>query len=223
MHNPSIIQYFFQADWVVKFIMLLLLSASILSWTFIFQRIAYLRQTKAELKGFEQKLNRVKDLNILYAGLDNQRRFLHGISYIFYCAFKSFLELRSEHNHIESDLDSVRTTMQIEAANARLQLEKHLSFLGTVASISPYIGLLGTVWGIMNAFQALGQVQQASIAMVAPGISEALLATAMGLFAAIPAAIAYNRLIAEIDNIETRYNNFQEKFLTLFKTQFKPS
>lgn len=219
MAQQSLFFYFSQADFVVKLVMLLLLLASFFSWLFIFQRFYYFRNLKAELKAFEERFWGSNNLSLLYASLDKTKKELNGISAIFYQGFKNFLESNKQTSDSESKLEAIIRSMRIVQMRESECLERHLPFLASVGSISPYIGLFGTVWGIMSALQALGQVQQANIAMVAPGISEALVATALGLFAAIPAVLAYNRFVVQADKINTQYRVFQDEFMGLIQRQ----
>jgi len=210
--NSSVIQYFLAADPVVKFVMLILLSASFISWVFIFQRWFFLRWTRKQGDLFEEEFWETEDLAGLYQNISTQEN-LSGMETIFCAGFKEFSRLHKQQNITpESIIKGVQRAMRIAHAREVDDLETHLPFLATVGSVSPYVGLFGTVWGIMMAFQALGHVQQATISMVAPGISEALIATAMGLFAAIPAVIAYNRYNNTVDRMLSRYEIFSEEF-----------
>lgn len=210
--DSSVIQYFLSAGSVVKLVMLILFLASFVSWVFIFQRWFFLRWSRNKLNSFENKIWQMENFNIFYQDLKvkNNRS---GLENIFCAGFKEFSHL-SNKQHITHDtiVEGVRRAMRVAHTQEADNLEMHLPFLATVGSISPYVGLFGTVWGIMMAFQALGHVQQATISMVAPGISEALIATAMGLFAAIPAVIAYNRYTHAVDKILNRYAAFAEEF-----------
>jgi biopolymer transport protein TolQ len=219
MSHPSLFHYFFQADVIVKLVMLLLVMASLVSWIFIFQRVLFFKEVTKELKQFEKKFHQAHDLNILYAGIENQKHHLVGMSAIFYQGYKEFVHLKNQGTNTNDAIAAIRTAMQITSSKLQNQMERHLSFLGSIASVSPYVGLLGTVWGIMNALQALGQVKQASIGMVAPGISEALVATALGLFAAIPAAIAYNRFSSKVNDMYETYKCTQEEVLLSLRRQ----
>jgi len=212
MVNPSVIQYFLAAGPVVKFVMLILFVASFVSWIFIFQRWFFLRWLRKSLKLFESEFWHAENLTDLYKNIIAKKN-ITGMEKIFCAGFKEFSHLNNKQN-ISHGLvvESVQRAMRVARTHEVASLETHLSFLATVGSISPYVGLFGTVWGIMMAFQALGHVQQATISMVAPGISEALIATAMGLFAAIPAVIAYNRYTNAVDRILNRYAAFEEEF-----------
>lgn len=213
--DHSLLDFFFNAGPVVKAVMGILLIASLISWTFIFQRWSFLSKVGRVSRKFEKQFAKSKQITEFYAELEKQKNKI-GLSTIFCVGFKDYLTLREmKHYSHETMLQSVRSAMLAEQSRLGELLDAHLSFLATVASTSPYIGLFGTVWGIMTAFTALGSVQQASIAMVAPGISEALIATAMGLFAAIPAAIAYNRFTYRVESIMNRIDIFSEDFIRL--------
>lgn len=212
MINFSVIQYFLAADPVVKFVMFILLFASFISWVFIFQRWFFLRWTRQQGDLFEAEFWETQDLSELYQNISAQEN-LSGLETIFCAGFKEFSRLHKQQDAApEYIIKGVQRAMRIAHAREIDELETHLPFLATVGSTSPYVGLFGTVWGIMMAFQALGHVQQATISMVAPGISEALIATAMGLFAAIPAVIAYNRYNNTVERMLNRYEVFAEEF-----------
>jgi biopolymer transport protein TolQ len=215
----SVLDLFLEASFVVQFIMLLLLAASVVSWTFIFQRTTALKKASNEVKEFEESFWSGADLNKLYAELA-EKPDLSGCSLIFCSGFKEYVRLRKTASIApESITDGTYRAMRIAMSREIDELEQRLPFLATVGSISPYIGLLGTVWGIMTAFIALGQVKQATLQMVAPGIAEALIATAIGLFAAIPAVIAYNRFSNQVEKIENTYGNFMEEFSAILHRQ----
>ena len=208
------------ASLLVKFVMLVLLFASVASWTLIFTKRRELRLSKAEARSFEEQFLGTDDLTALFNRITTKRVPADGLETIFEAGFKEYARL---HNRDGIDpasvLDGTQRAMRI-AVNRRMEvLEENLPSLATVGSVSPYIGLFGTVWGIMNSFQALGNVHQATLAMVAPGISEALVATAMGLFAAIPAVIAYNRFSSEIERLYSRYDIFLEEFSAILQRQ----
>ena len=211
----SLLAFFTNAGPVVKAVMALLLLASLISWTFIFQRWSYLGKVSRVARQFEKQFTQCKNLTDFYEKTSSKKNQV-GVALVFMAGFKDYLAIRDlKQFKLETTLQSVRSAMLAEQGRLSEVLEAHLSFLATVASTSPYIGLFGTVWGIMTAFTALGSVQQASIAMVAPGISEALIATAMGLFAAIPAAIAYNRFTYRVEQIMNRIDIFSEDFVRL--------
>tara|TARA_R110000744_G_scaffold2191_4_gene8727 strand:+ start:22426 stop:23139 length:714 start_codon:yes stop_codon:yes gene_type:complete len=215
----SIFGLFWQASLLVQLVMLLLLGASVASWTFIFQRSQALRRAKSEMKKFEDKFWSGVDLNRLYQELV-ARQSVQGMASLFCAGFKEFVRQRkTTSTPPEAVMDGTYRAMRVSLSREVDELESRLPFLATVGSISPYIGLFGTVWGIMNAFIALGEVQQATLAMVAPGIAEALIATAMGLFAAIPAVIAYNRFSHQVEKLENNYGNFMEEFSSILQRQ----
>jgi biopolymer transport protein TolQ len=212
--------YFIHAGLIVRLVMSMLILASICSWAIILQRASLIQKARTVLKDFEDKFWSGADLNKLYDAMDHQSQELSDIELIFHAGFKEFLRLKKQ-TAIQpvAIMEGVQRAMRIAHARELDKLEQHLPFLATVGSTSPYVGLFGTVWGIMTAFHALGDVQQASIAMVAPGISEALVATAMGLFAAIPAVVAYNRFTNQVDRLLNHYETFQEEFSNILHRQ----
>lgn len=210
---------FLQASLLVQFVMLLLLAVSIFSWAFIFERSKALTYARNEMKKFEDKFWSGVDLNKLYQEL-SARQSIQGMSSLFCAGFKEFVRLRKSSSiPAEAVMEGCYRAMRVALSREVDSLENRLPFLATAGSISPYIGLFGTVWGIMTAFIALGEVQQATLAMVAPGIAEALIATAMGLFAAIPAVIAYNRFSHQVEKLENNYGNFMEEFSSILHRQ----
>ncbi|MEH6358336.1 MAG: protein TolQ [Pseudomonadales bacterium] len=204
------------ASLLVQLVMLLLLVASVVSWVMIFQRARFLRSADKTLEKFEDQFWSGVDLSQLYVEIKARIKAKSGVETIFCAGIKEYTRLRHRTGG-DSDavMEGVQRVMRVALAREEQKLETHLSFLATVGSISPYIGLFGTVWGIMNSFRGLANVQQATLATVAPGISEALVATAMGLFAAIPAVIAYNRYSAQVDNLAGRYETFSEEFSSI--------
>ena len=214
----SFIGLFMQASLVVKLVMILLIVISITSWAYIFQRSRILSRAQLELEYFEDKFWSGTDLNGLYRDLSEQDS-VAGPNSIFVAGFREFVRLRKSTDDAELVLDGASRAMRIALSREVNHLEARLSFLATVGSTSPYIGLFGTVWGIMNSFIALGQVKQATLAMVAPGIAEALIATAIGLFAAIPAVIAFNRFSNQVEKLENGYINFMEEFASILQRQ----
>ncbi|WP_100641945.1 protein TolQ [Alteromonas facilis] len=215
----TFIGLFLQASLVVQLVMLLLMTISIVSWAFIFQRNAALKRANTEMITFEDKFWSGADLNKLYQEL-SARQSIGGMGSIFCAGFKEFVRLRKSANvATQSIVDGTYRAMRVAMSREIDSLESRLPFLATAGSISPYIGLFGTVWGIMNAFIALGQVQQATLTMVAPGIAEALIATAIGLFAAIPAVIAYNRFSSQVEKLENNYGIFMEEFSAILHRQ----
>ncbi|MBX9585729.1 MAG: protein TolQ [Gammaproteobacteria bacterium] len=219
--NASLLTFIFDAGPLVKFVMMILILASIVSWAFIIQRAFFFRDTRRQSQHFEDQFWSGGDLNELFEKLKRHPQELSGLQGLFFAGFEAFLRIRQKTNvSPQAIMEGVQRAMRIADAREQDKLEKHLPFLATVGSTSPYVGLFGTVWGIMTSFQALaGQSQQATIAMVAPGISEALIATAMGLFAAIPAVIAYNRFNSDFERISNTYNTFQEEFIALLSRQ----
>jgi biopolymer transport protein TolQ len=215
----SFIDLFLQASLLVKFVMLVLLGFSIACWTMIFQRMKALSIAEKQLKIFEDKFWSGADLSKLYTELSSRAK-TYGIENLFLSGFKEFARLRKTNaGSSQLIVEGSQRAMRVALSREVDLLETHLPFMATVGSISPYIGLFGTVWGIMNAFIALGAVEQATLAMVAPGIAEALVATAMGLFAAIPAVMAFNRFSHKVEKLENSYGNFMEEFASILQRQ----
>lgn len=201
------------ASLVVQFVMLILVGASITSWVIIFQRSQLLRSARSSLNAFEDRFWSGVDLSKLYRQVNTEPDPDSGAEQIFRAGFKEFSRLSQQQGaNPESVMEGVARSMRVAISHEEEKLEQSLPFLATVGSTSPYIGLFGTVWGIMNSFRGLAQVQQATLATVAPGIAEALIATAIGLFAAIPAVIAYNRFAARGENLIARYYTFADEF-----------
>lgn len=216
--DMSLLSLFTNASLLVQSVMLLLLTASIYSWTIIFQRGKFLRTCKYATDDFESNFWSGIDLSKLYNKLSAHQKKLFGLEAIFVAGFREYLRLKKNNvTRGEAYIENVQRAMRISLATEESRLEQNLSFLATIQSMSPYIGLFGTVWGIMNSFRQLGTVQQATLSMVAPGISEALIATAMGLIAAIPAGIAYNRYIANVDSLSLKYRMFAEEFISIMQ------
>ena len=214
--DHSILDLILNASLLVQLVMLTLVVASIVSWTMIINKRVILKRAKKEAEIFEDQFWSVEDLSPLFTKISARHYEPNGMEKIFEAGFKEFARLnKQERIDPEAVLDGSQRAMRIAMNREMDYLETNLSFLATVGSTSPYVGLFGTVWGIMNSFQALGTVQQATIAMVAPGISEALVATAMGLFAAIPAVIAYNRYSYDVERLINRYDNFMEEFSSI--------
>lgn len=204
------------ASFLVQMVMLLLLAASVASWVMIFQRGRVLRAARRTLVAFEDQFWSGIDLSRLYVDTKNRLHAHSGVENVFCAGLKEFTRLRQRTEaDPEAVMDGVQRAMRVALAREEEKLETHLPFLATVGSISPYIGLFGTVWGIMNSFRGLANVQQATLATVAPGISEALVATAMGLFAAIPAVVAYNRYSATAEALANRYETFADEFSSI--------
>jgi len=215
----SIFELVLEASLLVKFVMLVLLGFSIACWAMIFQRRKALNLAKQQLKDFEDKFWSGADLSKLYSEVSAKNQ-IQGIESLFVAGFKEFARLRKSHiDNPQTIVDGTHRAMRVALSREVDSLEVHLPFMATVGSISPYIGLFGTVWGIMNSFIGLGSVQQATLSMVAPGIAEALIATAMGLFAAIPAVIAFNRFSHKVEKLENSYGNFMEEFASILQRQ----
>jgi biopolymer transport protein TolQ len=210
---------FAQAGLFVKFIMILLAGVSVVSWTLIFYRAQALKQAQQTQVQFEEQFWSGVDLTKLYDHLNSRPKLLHGLASIFHAGFKEFLRLRQQEVSPDIVTEASNRSMRIAMSKEDDKLETHLAFLATVGSYSPYIGLLGTVWGIMNSFMALGGVQQATLSMVAPGIAEALIATALGLLAAIPAVIAYNRFNHVVGRLNRKYENFCDEMTGIIQRQ----
>jgi biopolymer transport protein TolQ len=212
----SFLHLILNASLLVQLVMLALLLASLVSWTMIFNKRVVLNRAAREADKFEDLFWSSEDLSPLYNRINAKREGATGMEKMFEAGFKEFARLRTQTNKDpEAMLESAQRAMRIAMNKEVDYLETSLSFLATVGSTSPYVGLFGTVWGIMNSFRALGNVQQATIAMVAPGIAEALVATAMGLFAAIPAVIAYNRYSNDVERLINRYDIFLDEFLSI--------
>lgn len=220
MADMNVIDLFLKAGLLVKLIMLLLIGFSIASWAIIIQRTKVLNAADREAADFEDKFWSGTDLARLYKDSQARRDELSGSEQIFHSGFKEFARLHQASVHApDAVVNGASRAMRVSFNRELESLETHIPFLGTVGSISPYIGLFGTVWGIIHAFIALGSVKQATLQMVAPGIAEALIATAIGLFAAIPAVMAYNRFTQRVNKLEQSYDNFMEEFLTILHRQ----
>ncbi len=207
----SIVSLLVGATPVVQMVMLLLLLASLVSWYMIFQRMILLRRVQTTMDEFEEHFWSGIDLREFHHELSEFEGDLTGMENLFMSGFGEFLRLRGTEP--ESVVQGVQRAMRVALIQEEDRLSHNLAFLATVGSTSPYIGLFGTVWGIMNSFRSLANLTQASLTAVAPGISEALIATAMGLFAAIPAVIAYNRFSVKVENLMNRYEVFVEAFM----------
>ncbi|MCW8854797.1 MAG: protein TolQ [Gammaproteobacteria bacterium] len=215
----SLITLIAEASLLVKLVMLLLLSASVLSWFVIVRKYKLLKQaTEAALK-FEDEFWSGADLSELYTSLYRRRLEREGMEKVFETGFSEYARSYKSTKDHAFLMASIQRSMKVALSREEDKLESNLSLLATIGSTSPYIGLFGTVWGIMNSFTALGAVQNASLTMVAPGIAEALIATAMGLFAAIPAVIGYNRFADLVERLVGRYENFAEEFATILQRQ----
>lgn len=212
--EPTLINFVWHASVMVQGVLVVLLAASVYSWVLIFQRRQLLKAVSQQTKAFETEFWSGVDLSQLYQKLEQQQSHT-GLAAVFQQGLKEFTRLRQTQASTDAIMQGTERAMRAAAQRELDALEQNLSFLATVGSTAPYVGLFGTVWGIMTSFQALGNVQQATIAMVAPGISEALIATAMGLFAAIPAVVAYNRYNQRVAELTSHFNTFQEEFATL--------
>jgi len=218
----SILHLILNASAVVQAVMLLLLGVSLMSWNYIARKWIAVKRAHRQTEQFERDFWSGGDLNSLYNSAVNDRHSAGSMERIFESGFREFTKLRVQKNLDSSDVvDGSRRAMRATYQRELDELEAHLAFLASVGSVSPYIGLFGTVWGIMHAFRALSNVGSATLASVAPGIAEALVATAIGLFAAIPAVLAYNRFAHEIDRLSTRFESFQEEFSNILQRQMR--
>jgi biopolymer transport protein TolQ len=216
----SLLNLILHASLVVQLVLLVLLAASVISWTMILDRGRILAKARKMANAFEEQFWSGGDLGVLYKDLGQDDQGHQGLASIFRAGFKEYVRMRKiEDNDLTSILQGAERSMRVALSREMDRLETNLAFLATVGSTSPYIGLFGTVWGIMQAFHALGNVEQATLALVAPGISEALVATAIGLFAAIPAVVAYNRYANQVERLNNRYAEFMEEFSTLLQRQ----
>ena len=216
----SILNLVLHASLVVQLVLLILVVASVMSWTLILDRGRVLGQARKTANAFEERFWSGGDLSALYKDLSADEQGNNGLAAIFRAGFKEYVRLRKlEGSELMDVLQGAERSMRVALSREMDRLDAHLSFLATVGSTSPYVGLFGTVWGIMHAFHALGNVDQATLALVAPGISEALVATAIGLLAAIPAVVAYNRYSNQVERLNNRYEEFMEEFSTLLQRQ----
>jgi biopolymer transport protein TolQ len=221
MQDFSLLTLITGASLPVQVVMAILIVASLVSWWYIFLKIFMLRRAETEADEFENTFWSGGDLTKLHESITTGRRSsagVQGMASIFEGGFKEYARLRRQGGIESSDLmESARRAMRAAFNREMDELDSHLPFLASVGSVSPYIGLFGTVWGIMNAFRGLANVAQATLAHVAPGIAEALIATAIGLFAAIPAVIAYNRFASNVDRLAIRYESFMEEFTNILQ------
>ena len=208
----SILELFLNASIVVKSVIVILILASIASWMIIFERWIYIKKVNQEFLDFETRFWSDSGLEALLLTSQEGEHEPIGAEYIFQVGYLDYKRLIAERIDSDTIMSSVQRNMQAALTKEQSLLEKHLPFLATVASVSPYIGLFGTVWGIMNSFRGLAGSSQATLSAVAPGISEALIATAIGLFAAIPALIAYNKYISDSDRLISSFEGFKEEF-----------
>jgi biopolymer transport protein TolQ len=216
--DMSIMSLVLEASFAVQIVLVILLAASFASWSIIFTKRRLIRRTKAASDDFEASFWSGGDLNTLYRSASRQKGGSSGMASIFESGFREFNRI-SQQGGMEPDkvVEECRRAMRVSQMREVDRLEESLATLATIGSTSPYVGLFGTVWGIMNSFRALGNVQSATLAMVAPGIAEALVATAMGLFAAIPAVIFYNRYADKVVRLEIRYDGFMEEFSSILQ------
>ncbi|QKT04310.1 protein TolQ [Ectothiorhodospiraceae bacterium 2226] len=216
----SLLHLILGASPLVQLVMLILVVASVLSWTLIFKKGKRMKDARVSAEHFEQRFWSGGELGELYKKVAARREGSQGLEAIFEAGFREYVKLRSQGGVPPMAMvEGAQRAMRIALSREADRLETNLSFLATVGSTSPYIGLFGTVWGIMNSFRALGGMQQVTVATVAPGIAEALIATAMGLFAAIPAVIAYNRYTNDMDRLLNRYDTFVEELSSLLQRQ----
>ena len=217
MQEPiSILALILNASIVVQAVMVTLVLASLISWILIFQRGFLLSSVKSMAANFEDQFWSGQDLRSIFVELEKSESDVMGVEHLFQAGFREFTRSRQQYgNQAERIMQNVQRAMRVAMAREEERLEAALPFLATVGSTSPYIGLFGTVWGIMNSFRGLAMSNQASLAVVAPGISEALIATAIGLFAAIPAVIAYNRYSAQVEVLMNRFETFSDEFAAI--------
>jgi biopolymer transport protein TolQ len=202
----------------VQLVMLILIITSLFSWWYIFIKVATIKRAEQDAEQFESTFWTGGDLNKLYESITAGRRKPQGMASIFEAGFKEYVRHKQQARMEVSDvMEGARRAMRAAYNREMDDMDAHLPFLASVGSVSPYIGLFGTVWGIMNAFRGLSNVAQATLTQVAPGIAEALVATAIGLFAAIPAVIAYNRFASSVDRLSVRYESFMEEFTNILQ------
>ena len=218
MNEISVLNLILEAGIVVKIVMLILFIASILSWIVIVERSNFFRKVKSANDNFLRKFWSGKDLDMLYKEVLKDES-LYGARNLFKNSFEEFNSFKDVNNISDLDLETINRSMRVSIASDEEEMNKYMSFLANVGSVSPYIGLLGTVWGIMTSFMGLSDATQAKINAVAPGISEALIATGMGLFAAIPAVIAFNKFTSESETISQGTLIFAEELASIFYKQ----
>ncbi len=221
----SFVHLITNASVLVQLVMALLVAVSVMSWTYIFRKMFAIKNARRQTEEFERAFWSGGDLNALYQDATSNRRKSNGstgaLERIFEAGMSEFNKSRASNDPTQASvrLDGARRAMRAAYQREMDGLESHLAFLASVGSVSPYVGLFGTVWGIMNSFRGLANVQQATLAAVAPGIAEALIATAIGLFAAIPAVVAYNRYSHDIDRLAMRFESFVEEFSNILQRQ----
>ena len=219
MDDISVLNLFLEAGLVVKTVMLILILASLVTWIVIIERYTFYKKIKRINSDFLTKFWSGEDLNKLYKEIPDNNAIHYGSLNVFKSAFGEFTSLKTSNEITELDLEGINRSMRVAIASDEEQMNQNLSFLANVGSVSPYIGLFGTVWGIMTAFQGLSDATQATINAVAPGISEALVATALGLFAAIPAVVAYNRFASDSDTQLQQSSVFGEELASILYRQ----
>jgi biopolymer transport protein TolQ len=217
----SILSLVANSSLLVKLVMALLAIVSFMSWYWIFRKWFAIRDAQKKTDRFEREFWSGGDLNGLYQSAVNDRHRTGAMERIFEAGYREFSKLRSKSHDQAATIDGARRAMRASYQRELDYLEAHLAFLASVGSVSPYVGLFGTVWGIMNAFRGLANVGSATLAHVAPGIAEALVATAIGLFAAIPAVVAYNRYAHDIDRLAIRFESFTEEFSNILQRQLR--
>ncbi len=218
----SILELIANASLVVKLVMALLTAVSLMSWYWIFRKAFAIRDARAKTEKFERDFWSGGDLATLYQSAVNDRHSTGALERVFEAGFREFTKLRGQKSlDPTSIIDGVRRAMRATYQREIDDLEAHLAFLASVGSVSPYVGLFGTVWGIMHAFRGLANVSSATLAAVAPGIAEALVATAIGLFAAIPAVVAYNRYAHDVDRLAVRFESFMEEFSNILQRHLR--
>ncbi|MBL0164349.1 MAG: protein TolQ [Xanthomonadales bacterium] len=219
-HELNVFALIWGASLPVKFVLIVLILFSVASWMIIFRKMTMIDRANASANDFEERFWSGSDLAALFKDVNASGERIGGIEAIFESGFREFARQRQRRGvDSRSLLESAQRAMRVSQSREVERLEQNLEFLANVGSISPYVGLFGTVWGIMIAFQGLANVKEATIAMVAPGISEALIATAMGLFAAIPAVWAYNRFATRVERVALRYETFLEEFSSILQRQ----
>jgi biopolymer transport protein TolQ len=216
----SILELISHASLVVKLVMLLLLVVSFMSWYYIFRKAFSIRNARVKTDKFERDFWSGGDLQALFQSAVNDRHGTGALERIFEAGYREFTKLRGQKTLDPATVvDGARRAMRATYQREIDDLEAHLSFLASVGSVSPYVGLFGTVWGIMHAFRGLASMSTATLSVVAPGIAEALVATAIGLFAAIPAVVAYNRFAHDVDRVAVRFESFMEEFSNILQRQ----
>ena len=216
--DQSFVRLIVEASLVVQIVLAVLLGASVVSWAVILRKRRALAATRAAAESFETAFWSGGDLGALYRSIQGRQGPASGMESIFEFGFREFTRLRKQGSIDAAQLmEGARRAMKVAQLREIDRLESNLEMLATIGSISPYVGLFGTVWGIMHAFRGLANVQQATLQMVAPGIAEALIATAIGLFAAIPAVVAFNRFSDQVNRLELRFDTFMEEFSTILQ------